>query len=253
MAPTLSTIPPSSAAISPVEPQAAESSEPVPPAIAFGVLAAVDDRVAAEQDVLRIDILGNDNFGSSPRIVSVVQPLVGSVSIENDQLVVSVPPSFAGELDFDYVLTDESGVESTASVTVFSLNVLSSASGVDEVDRGSSPGQVLGRVGSLFVGLAEIRLDTVQLSVLALGPVVFGLLRWLLRRHEDLLSITRTSRTRSVALGSEGGDFRLRHDALVWGRGKTRKLKGGKSETLVELPNGERTWVDSALIIDTGY
>lgn len=235
---------------------AAEVQEPEPPpGLAFVELTANDDSFGVTQDVLSLDVLANDTFSGMARIVSVDQPTVGSVSIENDELVVSLPPSFAGDLVFTYVMSNESGVESTASVTVHSLNVLAPAgqTATTEPDVLVSRDAISERVVGLFTGLLEIRLNSVQLGFLAIAPLLTGLLALVLRRRDVLVSVTNSPRSRSVALDFDRGMFNLRHNALVWSSGRTRKISNGKLKTLVELPNGERTWVDTDLIIDTGY
>ncbi len=200
-------------------------------------------------------MLDNDAFGAGAQIVSVSEPTGGSVEIVGDNIVANLPPSFAGDITFDYTITDESGVESTASVTVFSVNVLAPSSEVATPEQGSiqSISEIFGRATTLFVGLISIRLSRIQLGALAVAPLIFGLARFVLIRREDLVSVTNTPRSSSVDVGAADGLFKLRHDALVWSTRKTRKLPDGTSKTKVELPDGRVSWVDTALIADTGY
>lgn len=200
--------------------------------------------------------LENDTFGGAAMIIAVSQPEVGSVVIEDNMLRVSVPPSFAGDLSFTYTITDESGAEATATVEVLSANVLSPANDRVDAEDGlgvDTFGELADRFSTLFGGLLRVRLTSVQLSSLALAPLVFALFRWRFARREILVSVTNTPRNRTVDSDWNQGLFKLRHDAVVWTFGKTRKLSNGKVATLVELPNGERSWIDSDLIVDTGF
>jgi len=226
-----------------------------PPALSFAEVRATDDEVGASTDQITLDVLENDSFGQFPTISAVTQPANGTVEIVDNQVLVTLPPSFGGDITFDYTLTDESGAESTATVTVFSVNVLAPAGDRVDADEPAAESitEVFGRCATLFTGLVQIRLSTVQLSVLAAGPLLFGVLRFLFVRREDLVSVTSTPRNRSVDVGSTAGIFKLRHDALMWSTQKTRKLPNGTSKTRVELPNGELTWIDSHLVTDTGF
>ena len=230
------------------------TSPPPPSALAFSDFEAIDDHFVASDSALRVDVLDNDRLAAGAEIISVTQPEVGSVVIEDGELLISVPPSFGGGFDFAYAISDASGRESSATVTVLSVNVLTPS--VDVADPAgplTSVSEVFERASELFDGLLRIRLSTSQLAILALGPLVFFVLSYFLLRREDLLSITNTSRNRPVEVGAKEGALPLRHDALVWGRGKTRRLPNGKSKTLIEVPDGDRTWVDSDFVVATGY
>ena len=213
-------------------------------------MVAQNDVVAANSTELLVDVLGNDQTGENARIVSVTQPLAGEVSIVDDGIFVEIPTSFSGEVVFEYTITDASGVESVAEVRVLSANVLNvgdEAEAIGEVDDSG----IFVRTAALFQGLIQIRLSTVQLSSLALAPLLFGLLRVLFVRREELVSITNVAHQHSVTAGPGASPFHLRHDALVWAK---RNRLGRKSGTpSVDLPNGEVGKVDGSVLTDTGY
>ena len=221
-----------------------------PPVLAFADVVAQNDVVAANSTELLVDVLGNDQTGENARIVSVTQPLAGEVSIVDDGIFVEIPTSFSGEVVFEYTITDASGVESVAEVRVLSANVLNvgdEAEAIGEVDDSG----IFVRTAALFQGLIQIRLSTVQLSSLALAPLLFGLLRVLFVRREELVSITNVAHQHSVTAGPGASPFHLRHDALVWAK---RNRLGRKSGTpSVDLPNGEVGKVDGSVLTDTGY
>jgi len=231
------------------------STTTVPPTLPFTNLIASDDTFAVSQDTTIVDVLANDTFGQDPRIVSTTQPAIGSVTITDEgQLAVTVPPSFGGEIAFSYTLTDESGIESTADVLIRSVNVLAPATGAGaEPSELLSVRDVLSRVTTLFTGLVRIRLSTIQVTTLAFAPLLFGLLRLFFVRREDLVSVTNAPRRRSVDVNTSSGLFKVRHNALVWTARKTRRESTGVEQTQIELPNGDTAWIDSNLIVDTGY
>ena len=240
----------------PTNPPAAPApTTTVPESLAFVEFGAANDSYGARSDVVTLDVLENDQLGLGGSLTSVVQPAVGSVSIRNNQIVMELPPSFSGEVSFDYVITDESGTESVASVLVYSANVLSPAGQTPLITDTAAPsaGEVFDRVGSLFGGLLTVRLSSTQLTLLGLGPILFGLLVFVLRRRDLLVSVTNWSRSNAVNVDAGSGRFGLRHDALMWSNGRTRKVSNGKTHQLVELPNGERTWIDVNLVTDTGF
>ena len=229
--------------------------ESVPPAIASVLVSATDDRVAASENQVIVDIFANDSFGNAPRLVSVTQPDIGSVEIIDDRILVNVPSSFGGEVRFDYTITDESGVESTAEVQVLSVNVLSSTR--DLLEAGPAPiesiGDVIDRAARMFNELLEIRLTSVQLGLISLAPPILGLLCLLFGRREILLSITATSSGETVGLRSGSGSTKLRHDAIVWSTRKARRRSKDASETKIQLQDGREGWVDSSRLTDTGF
>ena len=231
-------------------------AESIPPALAFAELLATDDQVITAENQVAVDIFANDSFGNALRLVSVSQPDVGSVEIIDDQIVVNMPPSFAGELRFQYTISDASGVESTAEVQVLSANVLAATR--DTLEVGPPPpvesvGGVADRATSLFTALVEVRLTSLQLGLITLAPLVLGLLFLLFGRREKLLSITATSRGETVGFPLRSGSTNLRHDELVWNTRRTRRRSPGTTETKVQLPDGREGWVDSSRLTDTGY
>jgi len=184
----------------------------------------------------------------------VEQPEVGAVEIDGDQLLVTLPDSYAGGLDFTYTISDESGVESTATVNLVSVNVLGVVSELVETQTSvGSAGEAFARVTSVFGGLVDVRLSAVQLSALATVPVLLGLLVLILRRREYLVSVSTVAWPQSVNMETEAGAVMLRHDALAWSARKTRKGSTGSRQTQVTLQSGERGWIDSGLLKDTGY
>ena len=226
---------------------------PLPEAIPFVDVFAEPDRISVSDDVTAINVIANDTYGPNPQILSVTQPLIGSVELVNGGIEVTMPPSFAGDIVFTYTLTDDTGTVSTAEVAVFSVNVLSPAGNrVTAEEELTSVADVFGRATTLFTGLFSIRLTTVQLTVLGFGPVVFGLLRILFVRREDLLSVTSTARSRSVAAPVADAVFSLRHDAIVWSDGKKRTHNGVR-QVRIELPNGAVSWLDETTVTDTGF
>ena len=221
------------------------------------VLSAVDDSFVASSEFSRVDVLSNDTGDSGLRLVSVGQPTVGSVAIAEDGLIeVTFPDSFAGSIEFEYVVTDDSGAVRSALVIVESSNILGAASefltGPEETSV--TVGALGSRVQTIYGDLIELRLSTFQLTALSLAPMLLGLLYWAVRERDHLVSVTSVV-SGDVVLGSlrsDGSVFPLRHDALVWTRNRTRK-RNGRSETLVRLGDGQQVWVPSAKIADTGY
>ncbi len=221
-------------------------------------LSAVDDAftvVASGATV--VDVLDNDE-GEGLQVVSVTQPIVGSVAISADGLVeVSLPDSFAGSIEFEYDVQDELGRIAGASVVVESVNVLAAAGGllaVDDSEPVASLGELRSRVESIYLDLISVRLSTFQFTVLSFAPLLLGLLFWMLRQRDRLVAVTDVSR-KDVIHGSLRGDdsvVALRHDSLLWTRNRTRQ-RNGTSQTLVQLADGQQAWVNSANIADTGY
>jgi len=229
------------------------TSSPTPDALPFAQLVAVDDAIGTAEQQLVLDVLDNDTF-TGPVTIEVSEASIGSVEVQGTSIVADLPASFGGEMRFTYTVRDSAGNESSADVTIFSANVLTPANdAIDPEPEVTSISEFFDSAGTFFTGLVKIRLSTVQLGVLALAPLVFGVLRWLFVRREDLLSITNSPRARSVSVGTDTGRFNLRHDALMWSTGKTRHLPDGKSKTQVELPDGSVSWIDSHRVVDTGY
>lgn len=245
-------MPPTTEALAPTAPVPPETA---PEALPFSAVLAVNDSLGVSSDQVVLDVLGNDSFGTDPRLVSVTQPAIGAAEIVDGDLVVSLPPSFAGDISFTYTISDESGVQSTATVEVFSVNVLAPAG--ERIDAESAPAQspseVLDRIGSLFTGLVQIQLTPLQLTTLAFGPLLLGLVRLLFVRRDELLSVTSTARTSDVGLVADDDVFKLRHNALVWSTNTNRMQSNKGGKTRIDLPNGDQTWIDSDRIVDTGY
>ncbi len=198
-------------------------------------------------------MLENDSFGSNPQVVDFTQPSVGSVELVDGRLVAFVPPSFAGELTFSYTISDESGTTSTADVTVSSVNVLDEAGQLTDLDQPvNSVSDVLSRLANIFSSLISVRLNSVQLGFLGLGPFFLGLTYYLFSRRELLLSVTNTAQRSAAAAVNTGSEFALRHDALVWTTGKTR-VHDGVPQIRIDLPDGRTFWVNKNLVVDTGY
>ena len=208
-------------------------------------------QTSANQQVL--GVLANDVFGDSPRIVSVTQPAIGSVVISGSELVIDLPPSYAGELTFTYTFTDESEVLSSAEVRVSSANVLGPVRGLADDQPGTtSVVDSIGRVASQLVGLLEVRLSALQIAVLAPAPLFLGMAWALLRRRERLMSITDVEHSYAAKLhGTHETD--VRHDALVWSTGLSRRGIGGRSELFVETSMGTRGWIRADRLHDTGF
>jgi len=231
----------------------------VPPATAPEALPFVS--IAAENDILSVSVtqiavgvLSNDVFGDGGRIVSVTQPDVGSAEIVGDQLIVDIPPSYSGEVSLAYTITDESGVESTATVRLVSVNVLGAIDElVDTRTAVSSASEAFERVGSVFAGLVRIRLSEVQLSVLAFAPVFLGAAAKAGRRREQLMAVTDVSWPQHVVVEVDGSDVLVRHDVLLWASWKTGKDPSGAKQRFVTLASGDRGWIKSSLLADTGY
>ena len=227
---------------------------PPPPALAFTMIDAVDDMFVSSTDQEVLDVLDNDSFGDAPRIVSVTQPDVGSVSVLGTQLVLDLPESYAGELTFSYTFTDASGVNVTADVRVSSANVLGSVRGLEDTSTSTAGvADSVGRVASRFVGLLEVRLSTLQVVVLAPLPLFLGLV-WLgVRRRERLLSITDVEHFDTAQVAGAGGAFAVRHDALVWTSGRSRRGANGGSQLFVETLAGTRGWISADQLDDTRF
>ena len=225
-----------------------------PPALAFTMIEAVGDSYVSMTSQQTLDVLENDSFGDAPRIVSVTQPDVGSVSVLGTQLVLDLPESYAGELTFSYTFTDASGANVTADVRVSSANVLGPVRGLEDTSTSTvGVADSVGRVASRLVGLLEVRLSTLQVAVLAPLPLFLGLV-WLgVRRRERLLSITDVERFDAAQIAGVGGAMAVRHDALVWSSGRSRRGANGGSELFVETLSGTQGWISADQLNDTGF
>ena len=200
-------------------------------------------------------MLANDDGDSSLSIVSLTQPTVGSAEVLGDQIVVSLPPSYAGSVSFTYLVMDDSGQESTATVEVFSVNVLAPVDELvtDTLPAGDSFTAIAERAEVLIGGLLRIELNSLQVTVLALAPVLLGGMFFLLRRREILFSVTTTEATGEVgAMTLSGKSYPVRHDAFVWGRHRLRR-RNGRSERLVEDASGKRVWIANDKLINTNF
>jgi len=233
----------------------------VPETLAFGDVIARPDLFAATQSAEQINVLENDTFAGNARVINVVQPAVGSVQVVNNLIELTLPRSYSGEIVFSYTLTDDTGSTSTANVTVSSLNVLETANPEQTIlsePRDEANGvfatveEAIWQTVDMFTGLFSIKLSTTQLSLIALGPIVFLVLHFVFIRREKLLAISRTSRTHAVSAQTAKAEFALRHDAYLWSDGKTR-TKNGVKQVRVELPNGTTSWVDQSMLTDTGF
>ena len=218
------------------------------------MIEAVGDSYVSMTSQQTLDVLENDSFGDAPRIVSVTQPDVGSVSVLGTQLVLDLPESYAGELTFSYTFTDASGANVTADVRVSSANVLGPVRGLEDTSTSTvGVADSVGRVASRLVGLLEVRLSTLQVAVLAPLPLFLGLV-WLgVRRRERLLSITDVERFDAAQITGVGGAMAVRHDALVWSSGRSRRGVNGGSELFVETLSGTQGWISADQLNDTGF
>lgn len=230
--------------------------DPSPPeGLTFVLVGAVNDQFHASTNQAVIDVLTNDTFGAAPRIVSVEQPEVGSVTISSEQqlLVVDIPQSYAGDVTFAYTFRDESGAEATAVVTVTSANVLGAVREITETRPApSSVAEGVDLVISRLIALVEIRLSSLELTALASAPVLLGLLWALFSRRERLLSVTNIVARSAVDLTESAGSSSLAHDALVWSTGPSRKW-GKSKKVYVETSAGTRGWVRADFLHDTGF
>jgi len=220
-------------------------------------LLASDDRfvVTAQSDLL--DVVSNDQGSGSPRIVAIGQPDVGSVRITEENLIeVTMPRSFAGSLVFDYEITDDTGATSTATVLVESVNALAAVGGLVETksEELASVEGFVSRTESLFGGLINIRLSTLQLALFSLAPFAVAFVFWVFRNRERLVAITGVEQGRAIDAPQHRGDtsVKLRHDSLVWTKQRTR-TRSGHSETLVDLPGDRKAWIPTDNIVNTGY
>jgi len=221
---------------------------------AFVRIDAVDDTLSASESRVIVEVLANDIVGDEARIVSVGQPEIGSATIDNGRLVVDVPRSYGGEVSFTYTISDQSGVASTATVRLISVNVLSVVNDLVETESPiDSPGEAFQQVASVFGGLIDVRLSAIHLTALATAPLFLGAIVLLLGRRESLMSVTNVSWPRTVDFQSDAGSGTLRHDAVVWSTRKNRKSAVGGKQTRVVLASGERGWIDVDLLTDTGY
>lgn len=256
--PPQTTIAPPSAP-EPAEP-APEDTVPgttVPEALAFTQVLAVNDYLLLTDQTSLIDVRSNDESGSDLRVTALTQPQVGSASLlENGLIEVTIPRSFAGSVTFEYDIADENGQTDTATVAVESANVLAPVGQLVSGDNGdlSSLDGLIARAGMLFGGLISIRLSTFQLALLSFTPPVLGLFYWILRRREQLVSVTDIERATFLEAENsvDSAAIPVRHDSVVWTRLKTR-LHRNQQQTLVELPSGTKAWVPTENIVDTGY
>ena len=203
---------------------------------------AQDDVLSSSVEQIFVDVLANDTHGPGARISSVGEPDVGSASVSGEQIVVDIPPSYSGNVTFTYTIVDDSGQSAVATVSVLSANVLNPSFFSTDASESQVPldsvGGVITRTGRLLGDLATIRLSTLQLGVLATAPLVVGLFGLVVLRRERLLSITNVART-ELATFSSSRITHARHDALVWGVGKRRRARAGKTEVRIELGSGE--------------
>jgi len=138
---------------------------------------------------------------------------------------------------------------------VFSVNVLAPAG--ELVDPKAEPIEsiegVLTRVETLFGGLIEVELSTLQVAALGFAPLVLGILYLILRRRDELVSVTGVPVWSTVAAKStDDTAVLLRHDQLGWATSRTR-LSHGTSEVLVDVPGKEPVWLPGKHLTDTGY
>ncbi len=241
-APTTTTVPPTTTSI--------------PEPLAFVALEAVDDSVSVTDARTEVDVLENDVFEGFVSITELTQPSFGMVEVGPDgTVIVDLPRSFAGNVAFTYTARDERGVESTARVEVFSVNVLAPAG--ELVDPKAEPIEsvegVLTRVETLFGGLIEVELSTLQVAALGFAPLVLGILYLILRRRDELVSVTGVPVWSTIAAkGTDDTAVLLRHDQLGWATARTR-LSHGTSEVLVDVPGKDPVWVPANHLTDTGY
>ena len=72
-------------------------------------------------------------------------------------------------------------------------------------------------------------------------------------KRDYLLAVTSSSRAHAVSVPLNGtDDYQLRHDAYLWTEGRLRTHKGTR-QIQVELPNGERSWIDRSLTTEPHY
>ena len=83
------------------------------------VVDIVDDTITTPEDTpVTINVLGNDNFESTPTLTGVTNGTNGTVRIENGQAVYTPNADFNGEDTFSYTVTTPDGGTETATVTV---------------------------------------------------------------------------------------------------------------------------------------
>lgn len=231
----------------------------VPDVLPVLEIRAVDDAFTVESNLSIVDVLANDQGGAEIRIVLVTQPRLGSVEVvEGGFIEVMFPNSYAGAIEFEYEVTDESGSASRAVVVIESANVLAPVAELLTLER--QPPNSLGELGSraqlIYDDLLQVRLSSFQLTALSLAPLLFGLLYLILRNRnrERLVSVTSVPVQTDiyVNLRRENGSIPFRHDALLFSRSRTRR-RGGVYERSVRLDSGQLGWVQASKIADTGY
>ncbi|MFS0701592.1 beta strand repeat-containing protein [Cellulomonas sp. 179-A 4D5 NHS] len=148
--------------------------------------------VRGDADV-RIDVLGNDTDpdGGTLTLVSVTQPVHGSVAIVGDEVVYTPEPGYTGTVSFTYTLSDGQGGTSTATVTLDVEGTVPSAPApvtpVAPVPTAPAPVTTPGggtASGPLAATGAEAGLlATLASLLLAAGGVLVGLTRRRRGRH----------------------------------------------------------------------
>ncbi|SBT19158.1 RTX-I toxin determinant A from serotypes 1/9 [Marinomonas gallaica] len=84
---------------------------------------AVNDTTSGDEDtVIIIDVLSNDKDEDNDELsiisASLVDPSLGTVSIVDDQLQLTPTEHYSGQVEIEYTIRDEDGLESSANVTV---------------------------------------------------------------------------------------------------------------------------------------
>ena len=223
----------------------------------FIELVLADDSVTASGVEVLVNVLENDQANEGLEISSFTQPSVGSVALQDGQLLVTLPRSFAGSTTFTYSAVDVSGEPKTASVEVFSVNALTPAAElVDPTEAAEeivTPTAVFETVSSLFDGIVSFELSTLQFSFVTVAPLLVGGLWFAFRQRAQLLSVTTLESGQTIAVERlRGGERLVGHQALVWGTRRSR-TRGGQKQVLVETDSNTRMWVPVTRLTDTGY
>ena len=148
------------------------------------------------------------------------------------------------------------GLTSIATVTVESANILAPVTeplATNDEETTSLRG-IISRTETAISELIDIRLSGAQVGTLSFVPILLGFMSWLLRDRERLVSVSQVSNASTLVgerLG-DGAETLMRHDALAWSGRRTRR-RNGEAQTLILRTNGERTWVATDKIADTGY
>jgi len=226
---------------------------------------AADDYYIMPSGTSTLDVSANDVLGRRVSMTVLRQPNVGSVWVQDGNLVVEIPDNATDNIVFEYRLDNGTEV-SDATVVISPQQQLSwgtvDASFVDS-DTETTAGvdidgtdasdeeasgiaerlQFLTRPPTVWLSLVDLQLPLLPLTSAA-SVSLFGLLllwrRGYLRRYATVRGVAR-----GEALAVDGTGFLMRHNAdQIWRTGRKRRRAG---TVQIETPAGY-AWVQESLL-----